>query len=233
MKTALVTGASRGIGNAIAVDLLNNGYEVYGISRSEPQINNRNFHWIEFDLTNFDKYNDLLGQLPQKLDVLVNNAGIAYLVDIKNLLPIDIDRQIAINFKAPALLTKLLFGRLNQGIIINIASDAGIVPYQKYSIYGASKAALIYFSEAARTELNLKVYTIMPGDTDTPMSHTLMGPNANYKELLQPEQIATVIREVAQGKHTESFMIAITNKHLASEVAALPQMGIKVVNVDE
>lgn len=233
MKTALVTGASKGIGKATAIALLKAGWQVFGVSRSNPQIDQENFHWIEFDLMNFNQFAELVSQLPDQLDLLVNNAGIAYMVDFKNTSILDLNKQFDINVKSPMLLTQMVFSKLTpDSIVINIVSDAGLKAFPGFSVYGSSKAALAMFGQVLRLEAEFKVYNLFPGDTNTPLSHVLLGSTGQFDKLLQPEQIAETIIAIINNR-PELQDIVITNNHLLQDTIGIKERNLQVLNVDE
>ena len=232
MPTALITGVSKGIGRAITEAFLSQGWKVYGISRSDPQLQNPNFVWIGFDLMSLDDYQQIFDQIPEDLDVLVNNAGIAYKVAIENLSTLDLQKQFTINTKAPIWLIKTLMPKLKaKGKIINIGSLSTKMPPPGLSIYAATKTALATFAEAFNMETMIPVATILPGSVDSPIMHTILKPGTDFSKLIQPIDIAKVVwKLISEGVHSGEE-IAVVNDNTLDEVEGLGGK-VRIINVD-
>lgn len=177
-KTAIVTGVSRGLGEAIAKAFLEEGYAVTGIGRSS-EISHPEFSFLELDLQDHAAVEAF--EFP-KLDaeevILVNNAGI--LGEVKRISAMDHDHSGAVmqvNVVAPIQLTAkvaMLCGDEIPFTLVNISSGAGKRPIPSWAAYCASKAALDLFSETFYLEeqelgRKTKVYSVAPGVVDTGM----------------------------------------------------------------
>lgn len=170
----LVTGASRGIGRAIALELKQIG-NVFGTARDESLLKSLNL--AGYCLCDLSSENDLvkLGNFikDNKIDVLVNNAGeyIYSAVDENDLQKIN--HIISVNLSAPIYLAKCAVPYMkknNFGRIINIGSISGVMGEANASMYSASKSGLIGFSKAGGLELaqyGITVNTINPGWVET------------------------------------------------------------------
>ena len=184
-KIALVTGASRGIGPYIVRALSSKGALVIGIARNEEKLKKLQQHIIEeggkvrmipFDLKETHKLKELVQNLKKDnmngIDILVNNAGIEKYKHYPDNDYESIQSIITVNLLAPMELSRLVLpGMLKrgQGNIINIASLAGRKGVAYNSIYSASKAGIIKWSDGLRQELNgtgVSISTIMPGYID-------------------------------------------------------------------
>ena len=184
-KTALITGASRGIGPYIARALSREGALVIGIARNEEKLQNiqkyiieegGNARMISFDLKETHRLKELVQNLKNdnmdKIDILVNNAGIERYRHYTDNNYENIQSIITVNLLAPMELTRLMLpGMLKRshGNIINIASLAGRKGVAYNSIYSASKAGMIKWGDGLRQELygtGVLVSTIMPGYID-------------------------------------------------------------------
>jgi short-subunit dehydrogenase len=175
MTTALVTGASSGIGLAIAKRLIKLKYKVYGLARDFHQCNlmHNRFIQTECDITSSVQLKQFAKNLEnrgEKISLLINNAGIGYFGPHETISPDKIEQMVKTNLTAPMILTNLLFKQLknSQGTIINIASTAGLYPKRFGSAYGATKAGLINFGESLFDECRkqgIKVTTICPDMT--------------------------------------------------------------------
>ena len=179
-KTAILTGASRGIGTYIAKELANEGVNLILIARNQDGLEKTKSNLAEFDinislhpadLKNTNGIKDLLAEIQSghpNINILINNAGIErYRYYQDNKLG-DINDILNVNLKAPMELTRLLLpGFLERGgHIVNIASLAGKKGVPHNSIYSTSKAGLIMFTDSLRQELKgtkAGVSVICPG----------------------------------------------------------------------
>jgi short-subunit dehydrogenase len=134
----LITGTSSGIGKAIALKLISEQHEVYGISRTSADINSSFFHEYLLDLTNIGALENLVKQLNKEIsfDVLINNAGCGYYGLHEELNTAKIHEMITTNLEVPMVLCNLLMRTLksNGGCIINISS----VTAKQHNPHGAA-----------------------------------------------------------------------------------------------
>ena len=172
-KVVIVTGASSGIGLALAKMLLKNNYIVYGLDRNEHI---DEFETLICDLTNYDRVKECFEQIYQKeghIDILVNNAGMGISGAVEF---IEMDRRkklFEVNMFAAVNCSKMIipyFKKNGGGKILNTSSLAGVIPLPFQTDYSMSKAAINSFTMCLRNELkplNIKVCAVMPGDTKT------------------------------------------------------------------
>jgi len=198
-KTALVTGASSGIGEAIAKKLLALDYIVYGMARdfSKVTITDKNFHPIMIDLSKEKSYPKI-----DNLHILVHAAGIGHFAPHEELSIAQIEAMINLNLTAPLLLSSHYLRDLKKtsGYIFNIASISGKEPALFGAAYGASKAGLNHFGTSLFKEARksgLKVVNISPDITKTPFFDDL-----HFKEsedaltYIEASDIADIIEDV-------------------------------------
>ncbi len=183
MKTALITGATAGIGQATARLLAANGWRVIGTGRRQERLDALaqelgadRFLGLAFDVTDEAVRNAAIDGLPEDwraIDLLVNNAGLA-----KGLAPAqeaDLDDwQVMVDTNITALLgltRKLLPGLIERkGAMINIGSVAGSYVYPGGNVYAGSKAFVNHFTLAIRADLHgtgVRVTSIEPGMVET------------------------------------------------------------------
>ena len=177
-KTALVTGASSGIGKAIFDELSAKGWTVYGTSRKIEKGSIQNVNdgkMIYLNLTDMQSIQDAVLTIKEsegRLDALINNAGYGIAGAVEDTSSTEMLAQFETNFFGTIQMINASLNMLRQshGIIINISSVAGVLSIPFQGMYSASKAAMESASEALRMELKedgVRVCLIEPGDTKT------------------------------------------------------------------
>src|SRR5687768_16373030 len=226
-KVAIVTGASRGIGRAVALGLSESGWHVainYAPSadaadEAKREVESRGGRGliVQADVSKTDDRKRLVGEVTKtwgRIDLLVNNAGVAPDVraDILDASEESFDRLININLKGPYFLTQLvaraMFANNTQGTIINITSVSAYTASTNRGDYCVSKAGLAMMTQlyAARlAEHGINVYEIRPGVIATDMT----GPvKAKYDKLIFEEGL-TPIRRWGEGEDVARAVVAI------------------------
>ena len=202
MKTALVTGASSGIGKAIASALLDQGMTVIGLCRSVDQLPD-GVKPLACDLRNESAIKAAFETL-EELDILVNSAGLAYLSRICDGNPSDWDEMWRVNVHALGLCSQLSLALFPEGggHILNLSSMSGHRVPPTGGFYASTKFAVRAISEALRAELKnsgnkTRISCLSPGFVDTPLldkyfagrEDQLAETRANI-DMLTPEAIA-------------------------------------------
>lgn len=215
MKTAIVTGAASGIGLAVVKKFLAEGYRVYGMSRREAApITHENFHYIPGDIS-VAAHREKLVAAADKIDVLVNVAGVAPKVraDILEMTEESYDYVMDINLKGTFFLTQLVANKMKRagsGYICNISSMSEYTSSVNRGEYCISKAGLAMVTKlfADRlAEYGVVVNEVRPGIIATDMTSTV---TAKYDALIdggllpikrwgQPEDIASAIWTLCNG----------------------------------
>lgn len=212
-QTALVTGASRGIGGAIAIGLARNGASVCLLGRDQPRLRSmarsasRTSPKVRIYRADFSSQQDLsrvILQLQQdipRLHILVHAAGEIAVGDIISSPVRSFDLQYRINLRAPYILTRSLLPQLTicQGQVVFINSSMGLQTKANISQYAATKHGLKALADTLRHEVNaegVRVLTVFAGQTASAMQEKLyrqaMRPY-DPKSLLQPEDIASMV----------------------------------------
>ncbi len=209
-KVALVTGASRGIGKAIALALAAEGVSVAAVARSEQSLcsvrqaiesSGGKIVTIAADLELPESPKQIVEQAMThygRLDMLINNAGIVLSRPLVETSTEDWDRVMNVNARAPFLLCKEAIPHLKAaggGTIIQISSVVGVKGYVDQGAYGASKHALMGMSKVLAQEVqadNIRVHTILPGGVATDMIAGVR-PDLSPESLMQPEEIADLV----------------------------------------
>lgn len=176
MKTILITGATSGIGKALAIHAANSGYSVIACGRNEDQLNElakySNIDVCQFDVTNLDDTRQALATV--KFDIAVLNAGTCEYVDVDDFEPDMFRRVFEPNFFGVVHCVDALLPRLKDGDkLVIVDSMARLLPFTRTQAYGASKAALHYFTKSLEVDLNhkgVKVQAVSPGFVETPLT---------------------------------------------------------------
>ncbi|MDD0995323.1 SDR family oxidoreductase [Pseudomonas sp. TNT2022 ID1044] len=180
----VLTGASGGIGLAIATALCASGARVLAVARHrEPLLPlleryPRNLFWIGADLTSHSDRRDVLAEAESigGINLVINAAGVNHFAMLEQLEDSEINAMLAVNISAPVCLTRLLLPLLKQAdsaMVVNVGSTYGSIGYPGYATYCATKFALRGFSEALRRELadtRVSVLYVAPRATRTSMN---------------------------------------------------------------
>lgn len=218
---ALVTGASRGIGKAIAEELASLGYDLALVARSAealaetvaslPETCGKAVA-IPADLSEEESYAAVVAETVAELgglDVLVNCAGVSQSGPFEEITSEQWNQIFAVNAKAPFFLCKEALPYLKESahpVVINISSVVGFKGYVHQSAYASSKHALAGFTKVFAKEVQpygIRVHLISPGGVATDMV-TRMRPDIDTEELIQPAEIAELVRFLVtrEGKGT-------------------------------
>jgi NAD(P)-dependent dehydrogenase (short-subunit alcohol dehydrogenase family) len=199
-KTAIITGASRGIGLAIARTLAQQGVRLGLLSRSKPKVAGE---FVSCDLADLRKIPPAVRRLVTRLgtvDYLVNNAGTFLEKPIPEIQLPEWERVQSVNLAAPFLITREVLPHMiarRQGRIINIASTASTQGYPHQAAYCASKHGLLGFSRSLAVEAkpyNIHVHAICPGGVDTDLiKGTYLGQRLKDQPMIRPADIAEMV----------------------------------------
>ncbi len=223
-KVALVTGASSGIGRAIAKKFVENGAFVLGIARSEEKLKalkeelGDSFDYRVADVSDHGRAKEIVDELVKekgRIDILVNNAGITQDTLILRMDEGKWDRVININLKGAFNYSRHAashMARQRSGVIINISSIVGIYGNAAQVNYAASKAGLIGLTKSLAKELGkrgIRVVAIAPGFIETPMTENL------------PQKIKDAVLEMTPlGRFGKPEEVANVALFLASDMAS-------------
>jgi len=218
-QTALITGASTGIGAVFAHEMAARGAHLILVARGEEKLRAlaaeiTAAHGVRVDVLPADLARsgagaDLAGRvaaLGRTVDLLINNAGFATHGDVEEADPVRLLEQVQLNCAAVVELTARFLPAMTArgaGAIINVASTAAFQPVAHMAVYSASKAFVLSFTEALWGEVKatgVKVLAVSPGATETPF-FDVAGEDASFGKRRTPEQVvATALRGLAQGR---------------------------------
>ncbi len=214
-KVAIVTGASSGIGRAIAKKMIEAGATVIGVARSEDKLQSvkewlgENFHYKVADVSEYERAQQVVREVYEefgRIDILVNNAGItqdtllARMDKEKWQKVIDVNLGGVFNYTKAALTYMM---KQRSGVVINISSVVGLYGNAGQANYAASKAGIIGFTKSLAKEVGkrgIRAVAIAPGFIETPMTENIP---ENLKKLAlesiplgrfgQPDEVANVV----------------------------------------
>lgn len=232
-KIIWITGASRGIGDAIAEKLFDSGATLVlsaSSSTSFKKISSKlaeykNVFLFPFDVSSREEVFNAYGKIKAAVgdpDVLINNAGIAKFKPFADFDIADFERVIDVNFKGYFYCAKAVIGemlRRKTGLILNISSNAALKVFTGSSIYSASKSAGLMMSRVLREEVRgsgVKVVDVLPGATATEIW--------NEKALAENRHKMMEAADVAQVV-CDAIELSLNDRMMVEEILVRPQGG--------
>jgi NAD(P)-dependent dehydrogenase (short-subunit alcohol dehydrogenase family) len=229
MSVALVTGASSGIGAAIAIAFADTGWEVMAAGRDESRLAevadvSDNIATWSGELVESDDCDELVADTIEEfgaIDCLVNCAGVIVRANAGETSDEDWRHTMTINLDVPFFLSRSALPHLLSatGSIINIASDWGLRGGERAAAYCASKGGIVLLSKAMAKDHasdGLRINAICPGDVDTPM----LAKEAEDQELETDEYVESLAEESPNGRIATPEEIAALVLFLASDAAS-------------
>jgi len=209
-SSALITGASRGLGRALALALAQRGVRLALVARGRDELEKvvaevralgGEAHAIVADIGDKQAVHPIAGEaaaLLGPIDVLFNNASTLGPTPLRLLLDTeceDLEQVLAVNLVGPFRLTKLIAGGMalrGRGVVVHVSSDAAVEPYPRWGAYSVAKAGLDHLSRIWAAELEgtgVRVLAVDPGEMDTVM-HAAAIPEADPATLADPAEVA-------------------------------------------
>src|ERR1700733_7870613 len=224
-RVFIVTGASSGIGLATAIALSDRGAKVALLARNSDALQELarklpGSFPVAVDMTQFDRVREAVGGIHRhygRVDGLVNNAGRSYAASVEEIEPALFDEIFHLNVLGPIVAMQAVIPLMRTqsgGSIVNINSGTAFMTVPQYSVYSASKRALLGFSLTARAELEkdrIVVSEIYPFITATNFGKNRMGnpagggPSAHYAEGDRPEFVAGLVLQAVEEGQVQYF----------------------------
>lgn len=190
-KTVLITGASSGIGMAVAKEFVKYGCKVYGTERLNENVSIPGIEILKLEVTDKESIKNCLQTIIQKegkIDILVNNAGFALMGPVAEVAMKDVELEFNVNFMGVLSMIQQAVPymvKAGSGMIVNVSSITAVLTTAFAGIYGASKSAVNAMSEALRIELkpfNIKVVIVQPGTIRSDLGKVATGFLGGYRE---------------------------------------------------
>lgn len=249
MEYALITGASKGIGKAIAANLAARGFNILLVARSEDLLRQEaariasqyavRTDWLAIDLSTAEAPQNVYDWCSAKgytVQALVNNAGYGLSGPFEKYTAVDYLKMMTLNMFTVVELTRLFLPRLraqSQGYILNIASSSAYQAVPGLTTYAATKAFVLLFSRGLRQELrktSVSVTCVSPGATDTDFPHRAqVGPKVlatAEKVNMSPESVALLATRAMFARKGE-VITGFINKVGATLAWLLPKSFIE------
>jgi short-subunit dehydrogenase len=245
-KTVLLTGASRGIGTFIARALAKEQATVIAVSRSEDKLQKicneiatlgGRCITVPFDISQVENLPELVkkvNQLAAQIDIVINNAAIEKYRPFQNYTLQDIQSILTTNLISGMELTRLILPSMiarNSGHVVNIASGSGKKGAPYNSIYSASKAGLIMWTDAVRQELaetKVGVSVVCPGYTAAGMFFAFGQPAPKLARVSQPTEVAAAVIKAIKQNQPEVLLDGPLTRLLFSNIQLFPKFGDKI-----
>ncbi|MDQ7793038.1 MAG: SDR family oxidoreductase [bacterium] len=226
-RRIVITGASRGIGRSLALNLAGRGGRLVLAARSgadleavarEVRTRGGEAVAVPTDVAEEGSVRDMVRTAALALggiDVLVNNAGVGLRAGVQDMNPADFTRALAVNLLGPLHCVQAVLPYLRQqggGLVISISSLAGILPVPFLGGYSASKHAGIALFRCLRAELagrGVRVMLVYPGSVDTDFRRNALGdgyPDRARASRVSPEQVAEVVARAAEAERQDVFI---------------------------
>lgn len=235
MRNVVVTGGSRGLGLGIARRLIEAGYRVVAIARTQsPQLaaaiedaeraRPGALRFVPFDLAEIDKIPDLVKSIRANIGPiygLVNNAGISFDGVLAMMPTSEIEKLVRVNNISPIVLTKFVVRSMmagGGGRIVNMASVTAFTGYSGLSVYGATKASIVGFTRSLAREvgrMHVTVNAVAPGFVETDMTRGL---TEEQRERIERRSALRRLVRVEDVANAVEFLMSDNAKNITGTV---------------
>ncbi|WP_026375895.1 SDR family NAD(P)-dependent oxidoreductase [Aestuariibacter salexigens] len=250
LKTALITGASEGIGRCLAYEFARHGHDLVLVARNEERLLELaaelsaafsvKVHCEAVDLIPVGAPTALFNDLEKQginVDILINNAGMMQVEKFAESDPVKLNNLMQLNIQSLVNMTQMFIAPMlarGKGKIVNIASIAGFMPTPGFTVYGATKAFVLSFSEGISQELSgtgVTVTCVCPGVTKTAMMNEAGGLEKLIPGVFKasPESLAKQAYN-ACANNDVVFVDKLANKVLVQWATHYPRWLVRKVN---
>ena len=238
-KVVFITGASSGMGRAMALSLSKQGFIVYAGSRRPHTLSYiENIIPIKLDITNPNEVEEVINAI-DSIDILINNAGYGLVSTVEDVTEDEMLAQFNVNVFGLLRLCRAVIPKMrkqNRGIIINISSFLGKIGLPLFTFYNASKYAVEGVTDSLRYELkdfNIRVHSIMPGFFDTNfardnlvLNSQTFSPHSPYQKMVST-LAPVIVKQINQGNSTDEVVKMVLEIIEKSDSPARQTVGDK------
>jgi len=194
-RTALITGATGGLGGAVVDRFAREGWSVLGVDK-RPGEDRENVRFVEADLFDSEQVDHAVAQAGPELQAVVNLVGgFAQSGRVHETPVAEFEEQFRLNLRPTYLVTAAAIPRMTAGTVVCVGTRAALRPFPGAAGYVASKAALLALVRALDAEYRddgIRVNAVLPSVIDTPANRSSM-PDADHDTWVRPDEIAAVI----------------------------------------
>lgn len=230
-KTALITGASGGIGRALVDSFLAAGANVVGSDLSEGEKNeNPNFHFVQSDVSKPEDVENLIAQTIEHfgaLDILINNAAVLTPTEsVEKTSLEEFDKLISVNLRGTFLLCKAAFPHLkkSKGCILNISSMAGVHGEKQHAIYSATKGAINALTQSMAVDWGahgIRCNALCPSSVLTPNVDKMIEALPNASEIIALRKSINALGFTATPHHIAAAAVFLCSPQAAFMTGAI------------
>ena len=227
-KVAVITGAKSGIGLATALRFCAEGAKVVAadVRDTRPEVdsiaaNGGDAFFVQTDVSSESAVHELIGQTVSKygrIDVLVNNAGIELARRITETTEAEWDRLIGVNLKGVFLCSKAAVIEMRQtggGVIVNVASELGLVGGAEIAAYCATKGGVIQLTKAMAIDHaadNIRINCICPGPINTPLLDRIIASSADPEKERRITEEKTLMKRLGEPAEIANVILFLASK---------------------
>lgn len=228
-KVMIITGASCGIGAAVAEIFAEKGATVYNLDFTKPLIHNKNIHWIFCDVTNSQNVADAIGKVlleQQSIDYLFANAGVHDEIPLTAMSDESIDKLVNTNLKGVVYILRAVLTKMRAqkyGNIVLMGSEQSLIGRKNNSLYGATKGAIAQLTKSLAIEYaedNIRVNAVCPGAIMTQLTKKAIEIESKRRSISYDVVYKEIIESIPLKRFGTAQDVAFTVNFLCSDEAS-------------